>query len=163
MTTKNKTMDAQTILIIIMVGVAAGVLSGLVGVGGGIIIVPALVYFIGFSQKTAQGTSLALIMLPVGIFGVMQYYKQGHVDYKIVGILAIGFLAGSFFGSKLALNISQETLKKVFAILMIIIAVKMLFLDKPKKAEAVSKAEQQLNNPANPAAINATKSSDDSS
>lgn len=126
-------MDTQTILIIILVGVAAGMLSGLVGVGGGIIIVPSLVYFIGFSQKTAQGTSLALIMLPVGIFGVMQYYKQGHVDYRIVGILAIGFLAGSFFGSKLALSISQESLKKAFATLMIIIAVKMLFFDKPKK------------------------------
>ena len=68
MTIKNKNMDIQTILIIIMVGIAAGILGGLVGVGGGIIIVPALVYFIGFSQKTAQGTSLGLIMLPVGIF-----------------------------------------------------------------------------------------------
>jgi uncharacterized membrane protein YfcA len=146
---KKKTMDIQTILIIIVVGVAAGILSGLVGVGGGIIIVPALVYFIGFSQKTAQGTSLALIMLPVGIFGVMQYYKQGHVDYKIVAILAIGFLAGSFFGSKLALSISQETLKKVFAILMIIIAIKMLFLDKPKKADSETTLEQNTNeNPA---------------
>src|SRR5687767_14907657 len=125
---KNKTMDVQTILIIIVVGVAAGILSGLVGVGGGIIIVPALVYFLSFSQKTAQGTSLALIMLPVGIFGVLQYYKQGYVDFKIVGILAIGFLAGSFFGSKIALSISQETLKKAFAVLMIIIAIKMLFL-----------------------------------
>jgi uncharacterized membrane protein YfcA len=133
---KKKVMDTQTILIIILVGVAAGILSGLVGVGGGIIIVPALVYFIGFSQKTAQGTSLALIMLPVGIFGVIQYYKQGHVDYRIVGILAIGFLAGSFFGSKLALSISQESLKKAFATLMIIIAVKMLFFDKPKKTGA---------------------------
>src|SRR5258705_3310412 len=131
---KKKIMDTQTILIIILVGVAAGILSGLVGVGGGIIIVPSLVYFIGFSQKTAQGTSLALILLPVGIFGVMQYYKQGHIDIKIVGMLAIGFLAGSFFGSKLALSISQETLKKVFAVLMILIAIKMLFLDKPKKA-----------------------------
>ena len=139
-------MDTQTILIIILVGIAAGILSGLVGVGGGIIIVPSLVYFIGFSQKTAQGTSLALIMLPVGIFGVMQYYKQGHVDYKIVGLLAIGFLAGSFFGSKLALSISQETLKKAFAVLMIVIAIKMLFLDKPKKTG--TETTQQLNNAA---------------
>lgn len=139
---KKKAMDIQTILIIILVGVAAGMLSGLVGVGGGIIIVPALVYFIGFSQKTAQGTSLALIMLPVGIFGVIQYYKQGHVDYRIVGLLAIGFLVGSFFGSKLALSISQEMLKKVFAVLMIIIAIKMLFLDKPKKTVDETKQSQ---------------------
>ena len=143
---KKNVMDIQIILIIILVGVAAGILSGLVGVGGGIIIVPALVYFIGFSQKTAQGTSLALIMLPVGIFGVLQYYKQGHVDYKIVGLLAVGFLAGSFFGSRMALSISQETLKKVFAVLMIIIAVKMLFFDNPKKENAETKREQQLKN-----------------
>jgi hypothetical protein len=146
---KNKTMDTQTILIIIMVGLAAGMLSGLVGVGGGIIIVPALVYFIGFSQKTAQGTSLALIMLPVGIFGVLHYYKQGHVDYKIVGLLAIGFLAGSFFGSKIAMSISQETLKKVFAVLMIIIAIKMLFLDKPKNPEAKTKLQQAIDSNSN--------------
>lgn len=135
-------MDIQTILIIILVGIAAGMLSGLVGVGGGIIIVPALVYFIGFSQKTAQGTSLALIMLPVGILGVLQYYKQGHIDWKIVGLLAVGFVAGSFFGSKLALSISQETLKKVFAVLMIIIAIKMLFLDKPKKTDTGTNQSQ---------------------
>lgn len=128
-------MDIQTILIIILVGIAAGMLSGLVGVGGGIIIVPALVYFVGFSQKTAQGTSLALILLPVGILAVLQYYKQGHVDIKIVGLLALGFIAGSFFGSKIALNLPQDTVKKIFAVLLIIIAIKMLFLDKPKKTE----------------------------
>lgn len=126
-------MDTQTILLVVAVGIAAGILGGLVGVGGGIIIVPALVYFLGFSQKTAQGTSLGLIMLPVGILGVMQYYKQGHVDFKVVGILAIGFLIGSFFGSKISLGMSQETVKKTFAVLMIMIAVKMLFFDKAPK------------------------------
>ena len=153
-------MDTQTILIIIMVGLAAGMLSGLVGVGGGIIIVPALVYFIGFSQKTAQGTSLALIMLPVGIFGVLHYYKQGYVDYKIVGLLAIGFLAGSFFGSKIAMSISQETLKKVFAILMIVIAVKMLFFDKPKKADAGINQDQEINSSIQQAAVNSKETDD---
>ncbi len=128
-------MDTQTILIIILVGIAAGMLGGLVGVGGGIIIVPALVYFIGFSQKTAQGTSLALILLPVGILGVLQYYKQGHVDFRVVGLLAIGFFIGSFFGSKIALSLSQDTVKKVFAVLMILIAIKMLFIDKKAKEE----------------------------
>jgi len=142
---KKKSMDIQTVLIIILVGVAAGMLSGLVGVGGGIIIVPALVYFISFSQKSAQGTSLAMIMLPVGIFGVLQYYKQGHVDFRIVGILAIGFLAGSFFGSRIALSLPQETLKKYFAVLMIIIAVKMLFFDKPKKESGITNQEQPVN------------------
>ena len=133
-------MDIQTIIILILIGVASGVLGGMVGVGGGIIIVPALVYFLGFSQHTAQGTSLGLIMLPVGIFGVMQYYKQGHVDFKVVGILAVGFLTGSYFGSKIALSLSQESIKKLFAVLMIIIAVKMLFFDKKitAKKESVS-------------------------
>ncbi|MBL0146855.1 MAG: sulfite exporter TauE/SafE family protein [Chitinophagaceae bacterium] len=125
-------MDTQTILIIILVGIAAGMLGGMVGVGGGIIIVPALVYFIGFSQKTAQGTSLGLIMLPVGILGVLQYYKQGHVDFRVVAILAVGFLVGSYFGSKVALSLPQDTVKKIFAVLLILIAIKMLFLDKPK-------------------------------
>jgi uncharacterized membrane protein YfcA len=155
--TKNKTMDIQTILIIVLVGLAAGMLSGLVGVGGGIIIVPALVYFIGFSQKTAQGTSLALIMLPVGIFGVLHYYKQGYVDYKIVGLLAIGFLAGSFFGSKIALSISQETLKKIFAMLMIVIAIKMLFFDKPKKPDAGINQNQEIGNSVNQPALDSKK------
>ena len=131
-----------TILIVILIGIAAGILGGLVGVGGGLIIVPALVYFMGFSQKTAQGTSLGLIMLPVGILGVLQYYKQGHVDFRVVAILAVGFLAGSFFGSKIALSLSQETVKKVFAILMILIAVKMLFFDRSKKTTEAAKTER---------------------
>ena len=156
----KKKMDTQTILIIIMVGITAGILSGLVGVGGGIIIVPALVYFIGFSQKTAQGTSLAMIMLPVGIFGVMQYYKHGHVDFKIVGLLAIGFLAGSFFGSKIALSISQETLKKVFAVLMIIIAIKMLFFDKIKKPVTEAMMKKNITDPANETIIKINNTND---
>ncbi len=125
-------MDIQAILIIILIGIAAGMLSGFVGVGGGIIIVPSLIYFLGFSQKAAQGTSLGLILLPVGILAVLQFYKQGHIDVKVVGILAIGFLAGSYWGSKLALSLPDATVKKVFAVLMIIIAIKMLFFDKPR-------------------------------
>ena len=151
MTIKKKTMDIQTILIIILVGVAAGILGGLVGVGGGIIIVPALVYFIGMSQKSAQGTSLGLIMLPVGILGVLQYYKQGHVDFRVVGILAVGFLAGSYFGSKIALSLPLETLKKVFALLMIVIAVKMLFFDKYRKDETKTGSGLNITGPADKA------------
>lgn len=145
MITNSKTMDIQTVLIIILVGLAAGVLSGLVGVGGGIIIVPSLVYFIGFSQKTAQGTSLALILLPVGILAVLQYYKQGHVDIRIVGLLAIGFIVGGFLGSKFALSLPQDTVKKIFAVMLIIVALKMLFLDKPKKTEEAANLQQSTN------------------
>jgi len=128
-------MSLHTVLILILVGVAAGILGGLVGIGGGIIVVPSLIYFLNFSQKSAQGTSLGLLLLPVGIFGVLEYYKQGHVDLKIVVILAAGFLAGSYFGSKIALSLPQETVKKIFAILMIILAIKMLFFDKPHKED----------------------------
>ena len=120
----------QTVIILIIIGMVAGILGGMVGVGGGIIIVPALIFFLGFSQKMAQGTSLGILLLPVGILGVFQYYKQGYIDMKVVLIISLGFLIGSFFGSKIALSLSQETVKKIFAALMIIVAVKMLFFDK---------------------------------
>ena len=135
---KNYNMDIQTVVIVILIGIAAGMLSGLVGIGGGLVIVPALVYFLGFSQHTAQGTSLAMILLPVGIFAVIFYYKQGHVDIKVVWLLAVGFIIGSALGSKVALNLPQETVKKIFAVLMILIAVKMLFLDKIIKEKTSS-------------------------
>lgn len=130
----------QMIIILLLVGIAAGILGGMVGIGGGIIIVPALVYFLGFSQLNAQGTSLALIMFPVGILGVLQYYKQGHVDFNVVLIIAIGFVAGSFLGSRISLSLPQETVRRIFALLMIIIAIKMLFFDQTKgTGENVSK------------------------
>ncbi len=144
MIVNKKNMDTQTILIIILIGIAAGMLSGLVGIGGGLIIVPSLVYFLGMSQHSAQGTSLGMILLPVGILAVLAYYKQGHVDPKIVGLLAIGFVAGSYFGSKISLNLPQETVKRIFAILMIIIAVKMMFFDR-KAAEKTTNPTAQKN------------------
>ncbi len=128
-------MDTQTIIILLMVGLVAGMLGGVVGVGGGIVIVPALVYFLGFNQHTAQGTSLGLIMLPVGILGFLQYYYSGQkagtpISFNVIGILAIAFVVGSFFGSKIALSVSQDILKKCFAILLVIVAIKLLFFDK---------------------------------
>jgi uncharacterized membrane protein YfcA len=132
---KKYKMDTQTIIMLLIIGLFTGVLGGLVGVGGGIILVPALVFFLGFSQMDAQGTSLALIMFPVGILGVIQYYKQGHVDFKIVVLLAIGFIVGSFLGSKISLNINQQIVRKIFACLMIFIAIKMLFFDQQKPSQ----------------------------
>lgn len=123
-------MSLQVIIILFLIGLAAGILGGLVGIGGGIIIVPSLIYFLNFSQKEAQGTSLGILLLPVGILGVLQFYKAGYVDMRTVWVVSFGFLVGSYFGSKIALSFPQDTVKKIFAILMILIALKMLFLDK---------------------------------
>jgi hypothetical protein len=123
-------MQFQTVLLVILIGLAAGVLSGLVGIGGGIIIVPALVYFLGMEQHAAQGTSLGILLLPAGILAVMNYYRQGYIDVKIVILLFIGFFLGGFLGSKISLSLSQAVLKKVFAITLLLVAGKMLFFDK---------------------------------
>lgn len=137
---KKLNMDLQTIVILILVGIASGILGGMVGVGGGIIIVPALVYFLGFSQHTAQGTSLGLILLPVGILGFIQYYNSCKtagqpIDFKVIGLIAIGFVVGSYWGSRFAVSLPQETVKKIFAVLMIVVAVKMIFFDKTKSGK----------------------------
>lgn len=134
-------MDTQVILILLLIGLAAGMLGGLVGIGGGIVIVPALIFLMGYSPKMAQGTSLGILLLPVGIFAVWQFWKQGYVDTKAVGLVALGFVVGGYFGSKLALSLPQETLKKVFAMLLILIAVKMLFFDKKIKEQAQKNAD----------------------
>lgn len=123
-------MTTELVVMLLIIGLSAGVLGGLVGIGGGIIIVPGLIYLLAFSQKEAQGTSLGILLLPIGILGVWQYYKAGYVDMRVVWLVAIGFLAGSYFGSKIALALPQETVKKIFAILMIVVAIKMIFFDK---------------------------------
>jgi uncharacterized membrane protein YfcA len=117
---------------LILVGLAAGFLSGLIGIGGGVIIVPALVFFLGFTQKQAQGTSLGILLLPVGILAVIQYYKQGYLNINYVLIVSVGFVAGGFLGSKLALSLSDEKVKKIFAVIIMLIAIKMLFFDNQK-------------------------------
>ena len=122
-------METQLIILLLIIGLAAGMLSGLIGVGGGIIIVPALIYFAGFNQYQAQGTSLGLLLLPIGILAVLNYYKQGHINVSFVGIMAIGFLVGGFLGSKLALAISELALKRIFAIILFYTAFKMLGWD----------------------------------
>ncbi|MBW0178115.1 sulfite exporter TauE/SafE family protein [Sediminibacterium sp.] len=137
-------MNTTTIILLIIIGLAAGFLSGLVGIGGGIIIVPALVLLLGFTQKQAQGTSLGIMLLPIGILAVIQYYKQGYINVNYVLIVALAFVAGGFLGSKLSLSLSDERMKKVFAVILFIISVKMLFFDRPadKKERADSTISQ---------------------
>ena len=126
--TKFNTME--TLIYLILIGLAAGFLGGMVGIGGGVIIVPALVLLFGLSQHNAQGISLAMMLFPVGLFGVLNYYKKGYVDFKYAGLIAIGFLIGSYLGSKFSLTLPQELVKKSFAVVMILLALKMLFSGK---------------------------------
>ena len=105
-------------------------LSGLVGIGGGVVIVPALVILLSFSQKQAQGTSLGVLLLPVGILPVINYYKQGFVDMRAVLIVALAFIIGGWVGSNIALSVSQLTLKKIFGVSLLMLAIKILFIDK---------------------------------
>lgn len=105
-------------------------MSSLVGIGGGIIIVPALVFIFGLSQKTAQGTSLAMLSLPVAFVGAFNYYKAGQANWKVALLLAITFVFGGYLGSKVSLNLDMAVVKKIFAVFMIVVAIKYLFFDK---------------------------------
>jgi len=115
------------ILAYIVLGLFAGTLSGLVGNGGGIVIVPALVYFFKFTQHTAQGTTIALMVPPVGIFAALFYYRYGFVDLKAAGIICLGFVVGGMIGARLATSLSSMVLEKVFAAGLLLLSLKMLF------------------------------------
>ena len=123
-------MEFQQVVIIAMIGTFAGLLSGLLGLGGAIVIIPALVLFLGYSQQTAQGTALMMMVLPVGALAAFQYYQKGYVDMKVALLMAVFFFAGGYFGAKFAIQIPQDILKKAFALLLVFIAVKMWFFDK---------------------------------
>ena len=123
-------MKMTEILILIAIGLAAGVLSGMFGVGGGIIIVPALVFFVGMTQHQAQGTSLGLMLLPIGILAAYNYYNTGNLDIKAGLIIAVAFVIGGFFGSKLSLSLDQLMLKRIFGVLMLLVAIRLIFFSK---------------------------------
>ena len=120
-------MTTSVLLTLIIIGIITGVVAGLLGIGGAIIMVPALVFIMGLSQHQAQGTSLAVMLPPIGIIAAYNYYKAGEVNLKFALILAGTFIIGSYFGSKLALNIPQRLLQKIFALLLLLISLKMLF------------------------------------
>ncbi|NDC43282.1 MAG: sulfite exporter TauE/SafE family protein [Chitinophagia bacterium] len=123
-------MTTTTIVGLLLIGLVAGMASSVVGIGGGVVIVPSLVMFLAMTQKEAQGTSLAMLLPPIGILGVMEYYKKGYVDIRIAGILCIAFITGSYLGGKFAVNLSDSLLKKIFGVFLLLIAIKYLFLDK---------------------------------
>jgi uncharacterized membrane protein YfcA len=120
-------MSTSMLLILIGIGIITGFTAGMLGIGGAIIMIPALVFFMGFTQQTAQGTSLAVMLPPIGIIAAYNYYKAGEVNFKFAMILAVAFLFGSYFGSKLALHLPTTVLKKIFGVLLLLVAAKMLF------------------------------------
>ena len=119
-------MTISMLMMLIVIGIITGVMAGMLGIGGAIIMIPALVFFMGFSQQMAQGTSLAVMLPPIGILATYNYFKAGHVDIKFALILAGAFLIGSYFGSKYALTLPQATLKRIFGVLLLLVAAKML-------------------------------------
>ncbi|HNX44777.1 MAG TPA: sulfite exporter TauE/SafE family protein [Bacteroidales bacterium] len=120
-------MSLQVILILVLIGLTAGIFGGMVGLGGGVIMIPAMVFLLGMSQLEAQGTSLAIMLPPIGIFAAINYYKAGHIDWRYALIIAAAFTVGGYFGSKIALNIPADLVRKIFAISVIAIALRMFF------------------------------------
>lgn len=116
------------IFLFIVLGMVAGTLSGVIGIGGCVIIVPALLFIFGFSQHQAQGTTLALLVPPIGILAAWTYYKHGYIDFHAVLFIGIGFLVGSFLGAKLATNISNIIVERVFGIVLLLISLKMILV-----------------------------------
>ena len=116
----------NSIYTFLLLGVAAGWLSGMMGVGGGIIIVPALMMIFGFSLRDAQGTSLAAIMPPVGFLAAYTFYQNGNLNIKVAAMIATGFILGAYLGAKTNYAIKKKVIEKVFAVLLIIVAVRML-------------------------------------
>jgi uncharacterized membrane protein YfcA len=119
-------MTIQTIIILVLIGLFAGILSGFVGVGGGIIIVPALVFFLGLTQHQAQGTSLFVLSMPVVIFAVINYWKTDNVNWKFGLIVASTFVIGAFLGSKLSLKLSPGMVKLVFGLLLAYVSIRLI-------------------------------------
>jgi uncharacterized membrane protein YfcA len=116
----------MNILLYVVLGLAAGILSGLLGIGGGILIVPALVLVFGLSQHLAQGTTLALMVPPIGLLAAWTYYKQGYVDIKIAALVCLGFFLGGLIGAKFATSINPVMLKKLFGVALLVAALKMI-------------------------------------
>jgi uncharacterized membrane protein YfcA len=117
------------IVILIIIGVIAGLYSGLLGIGGGLIMVPALVFFAKMSQHTAQGTSLLVMLPPITLLSAYAYYRNGHIDpshFKIALILCVAFVIGGYFGGRIAVVLPEFWLRRIFGVFLLIISIKML-------------------------------------
>jgi len=120
-------MSISTVIILIIIGLLAGLLSGLVGVGGGILMIPLLIMFLGFTQHQAQGTALFAMLPPIGILAAMNYYKQGYVKWEYAVVIALAFVAGGYLGSKMSLSLSPQIIRRLFGVVMLIGAIKLIF------------------------------------
>lgn len=119
-------MTTSLVVTLVIIGLLAGFLSGLIGVGGGIIMVPLFILFLGFTQHQAQGLSLAVLLPPVTFLAVYNYHQAGVIDWRYALIVALVFVIGGFIGSKVALSLDQQTLKKVFGGILMLIALKLV-------------------------------------
>ena len=119
-------MSISTFIILIVIGLLAGILSGLVGVGGGIVMIPLLIIFLGLTQHQAQGTALFAMLPPIGILAAINYYKAGFVKWEYAAVIALTFVIGGYFGSKLSLSLPPQTVKRVFGVIMLIGAIKLI-------------------------------------
>ena len=115
------------IIILLLIGLAGGLASGMLGIGGGLLVIPGLVLFLSYSQKAAQGTSLALLLPPIGLLAVINYYNAGYVNLKAAALMIVTFLIGSYFSSKFAIGLPESVIKKVFAVFLLFYAVKLFF------------------------------------
>jgi uncharacterized membrane protein YfcA len=120
-------MEAGMTWMLLLVGLVVGMVSGVVGIGGGILFVPALVGLLGMSQHKAQGTSLGALLAPVGILAFMEYYRKGNADLRVAALLAVGFLVGGYFGATGAQHIPDLWLRRIFAVSLIAVGGHMLF------------------------------------
>ena len=114
-------------IILLLTGLLAGGFSGILGIGGGIIVIPSLVFFLHYTQQEAQGTSLGLLLPPIGIMAVINYYNSGYVNIKAAALMCITFVIGSYISSKFAVSLPEQVLKKIFAVFLLFYAFKLFF------------------------------------
>ncbi len=120
-------MSVSTFIILTLIGIFAGILSGMIGLGGGVVMIPAMLFLLAMDQKTAQGTSVAVMLPPIGLLAAYNYYKAGYVNMPYALIIAVTFMLGGYLGSKLALQLPENIIRKVFAFILVVVAGKLFF------------------------------------